>query len=217
MVDSLRKVCLFVCDEVLQTSQPNGVLLRAVSLPTGQTQSSKRLTSIVHSLSPEIDNCPSWISGRECDHRKYFMINLHERMLLSQRVSNLQPPDHQSNAHPSHQGRLLWQVSGVNSTPFFSHVCIKYILWRSAPAMYVFMENLRKYPTIIKSLKTWVYSHAMTPMNFYSPHQYDRVVLNFGDWSWELFGSGPQLNWTFLVYNRSAQHHTCKYQQKWLL
>ena len=41
----------------------------AVSLPnhtfTGQAQSSKRLTSIVHILSPETDNCPSWISGRE--------------------------------------------------------------------------------------------------------------------------------------------------------
>ena len=42
-----------------------------------------RLTSIVHILSPETDNCPSCISGRERenDRRKYFMINLHERML----------------------------------------------------------------------------------------------------------------------------------------
>ena len=41
----------------------------AVSLPnhtfTGQAKSSKRLTSIVYILSPETDNCPSWISGRE--------------------------------------------------------------------------------------------------------------------------------------------------------
>ena len=41
----------------------------AVSLPnhtfTGQASSSKRLTSIVHILSPETDNCPSWINGRE--------------------------------------------------------------------------------------------------------------------------------------------------------
>ena len=28
-------------------------------------QSAKRLTSILHILSPETDNCPSWISGRE--------------------------------------------------------------------------------------------------------------------------------------------------------
>ena len=46
---------------------------------TGQA-SSKRLTSIVHILLPETDNCPPWISG-ENDRRKYFMINLHERML----------------------------------------------------------------------------------------------------------------------------------------
>ena len=38
---------LFVCVEVLQPSQPNGVMLSAVSLPN---QSSKRLTSIVHIL-----------------------------------------------------------------------------------------------------------------------------------------------------------------------
>ena len=40
-----------------------------VSLPnhtfTGQAKSSKRLTSTVHILLPETDNCPSWISGRE--------------------------------------------------------------------------------------------------------------------------------------------------------
>ena len=52
-------VCLFVCVEVLR---PNGVMSSAVSLPnhtfTGQA-SSKRLTSIVHILSPETDNCPS--------------------------------------------------------------------------------------------------------------------------------------------------------------
>ena len=36
----------------------------------------------MHILLPETDNCPSWISGRErMDRRKYFMINLHERML----------------------------------------------------------------------------------------------------------------------------------------
>ena len=50
-------VCLFVCVEFLRPSQPNGVMSNAVSLPnhtfTGQALSSKRLTSIVHILSPE--------------------------------------------------------------------------------------------------------------------------------------------------------------------
>ena len=53
----------FVCVEVLRPSQPNGVMSSVVSLPnrtfTGQAKSSKRLTSIVHILSPETDNCPS--------------------------------------------------------------------------------------------------------------------------------------------------------------
>ena len=52
----------FVCVEVLRSSQPYGAMWSAVSLPnhtfTGQAQSSKRLTSIVHILSPETDNCP---------------------------------------------------------------------------------------------------------------------------------------------------------------
>ena len=62
-------VILFVCVDVLRPSQPNGVMLSMVSLPshtfTGQAYSSKRLTSIVHILLPESNNCPSWISGRE--------------------------------------------------------------------------------------------------------------------------------------------------------
>ena len=57
----MEEVCLFVL--VLRPSQPNGVMSSAVSLPnhtfTGQAQSSKQLTSIVHILSPETDNCPS--------------------------------------------------------------------------------------------------------------------------------------------------------------
>ena len=52
-----RKQQMFVCVEVLRPSQPNGVMSSAVSLPnhtfTGQALSSKRLTSIVHILSPE--------------------------------------------------------------------------------------------------------------------------------------------------------------------
>ena len=64
-----KKKRALVCGEVLRPSQPNGVMSSAVSLPnhtfTGQTKSSKQFTSIVHILSPETDNCPSWISGRE--------------------------------------------------------------------------------------------------------------------------------------------------------
>ena len=51
---------LFVCVEVLRPSQPNGAMSSAVSLPNHMfTGQAKRLTSIVHILSPETDNCPS--------------------------------------------------------------------------------------------------------------------------------------------------------------
>ena len=54
---------LFVCVEVLRPSQPNGVMSSVVSLPnhmfTVQALSFKRLTSFVHILSPETDNCLS--------------------------------------------------------------------------------------------------------------------------------------------------------------
>ena len=59
----------FVCIEVLWHSQSYRVMSSTVSLSshilTGQALSSKWLTSIVHILSPETDNCLSWISGRE--------------------------------------------------------------------------------------------------------------------------------------------------------
>ena len=56
-------VCLFVLMFYSPCSQPIGVMLNVISLPnhtfTGQAQSSKRLTGIVHVLSPETDTCPS--------------------------------------------------------------------------------------------------------------------------------------------------------------
>ena len=67
----------------------------------------------MHILSQETDNCPSWIIERENDRTKYFMINLHERMLQdlagistneccrTRRGSNPRPPCHQSDAHPT--------------------------------------------------------------------------------------------------------------------
>ena len=56
---------LFVCDEVLRPSQPNGVMPSkpVVYLTTGLlgrlSPLIKRLTSIVHILLPETDDCPS--------------------------------------------------------------------------------------------------------------------------------------------------------------
>ena len=58
-------ICLFVL-RFYGPVNPMGSCSSAVSLPnhtfTGQAWSSKRLTSVVHILSPETDNCPAWIS-----------------------------------------------------------------------------------------------------------------------------------------------------------
>ena len=100
---------IFVCVrvEVLWPSQPIRDKSNVVSLPhhtfTGQALSSKWLTNIEHILSSETDNCPSWQLKGENDCRN--MINFHERMLPTQRGSNLQPPDHQSDKHPTEQPR----------------------------------------------------------------------------------------------------------------
>ena len=70
----------YVCVELLLPSHPNGVMSSVISLPiyhtfTVQALSSKRLTSIVHILSPETDNCPFLNQWKgTTDRRKYFMI-----------------------------------------------------------------------------------------------------------------------------------------------
>ena len=60
---SLCNTIVFVCVENFRLSQSSEVTSNAVSLPnqafTGQAKSSYWLTSIVHILSPETDNCPS--------------------------------------------------------------------------------------------------------------------------------------------------------------
>ena len=78
-----------VCAEVLRPSQPMGSCrARTVYLTILLLGRPKRLTSIVHILSPENDK---W-RKEENDRRKYFMINIHKRMLPTRRGSNPQPP-----------------------------------------------------------------------------------------------------------------------------
>ena len=82
----------------------------ALSLPnhTFTGQPSKRLTSTVHIISPETDNCLSWISGREkMTVENISWSNHREKMLPNRRGSNPQPPDHQTDAHPTEPPRPL--------------------------------------------------------------------------------------------------------------
>ena len=47
----------------------------------------------------------------ENDRRKYFTINLHERMLLTWRGSNPQSPDYQSETHPPRPAEYGFDIS----------------------------------------------------------------------------------------------------------
>ena len=58
---------------------------RAWSVLLGRLSHLKFLTSIVPILSPQTDNCTLNQWKGENDHRKYFMINLNKRMLMTQR------------------------------------------------------------------------------------------------------------------------------------
>ena len=51
----------------------------------------------MHILSPETDNCPSWISGRERMTVENIFHNLHERMLPTSAGLNPHPPGLQSD------------------------------------------------------------------------------------------------------------------------
>ena len=100
----------------------------AVSLPnhtfTGQSLSSKRLTSIVHILSPETDNCPSWISGRERMTVENISWSISTKECCRpRRGSNPRPPGLQSDAHVYHSWTitstfdyLILIVLGFNDT-----------------------------------------------------------------------------------------------------
>ena len=115
---------MFVCVEVLRPSQPNGVMSSVVNLPnhtfTGQAQSSKRLTSIVHILLPETDNCPSWISGRErmtVQNISWYIST--KKCCRLRRGSNPPPPGLQSDMHPTEPPRLAQVRVGIRICFFF--------------------------------------------------------------------------------------------------
>ena len=85
---------LVLCVEVLLPSQPNGVMSSAVSLPN-------------HTF--------TWFSGRgRMTVENILWSNLHERMLPTRRGLNPQPPDHQSDAHPTEPLRLGYIYTSVN-------------------------------------------------------------------------------------------------------
>ena len=74
-----------------------------------------RLQKNNHSLLPFLNQLK-----RENDHRKYFTINLHERMLQAQRGSNQWPSDYQSDAQPTGPPRPAHILTFTHSLGIFS-------------------------------------------------------------------------------------------------
>ena len=106
-----------------------GVMSSAVSLPnhtfTGQALSSKRLTSIVHILSPETDNCPSWISGRERMTVENISWSISTKECCRpRRGSNPRPPGLQSDAHPTEPPRPAGIYVSIFAEKNVSSFCI---------------------------------------------------------------------------------------------
>ena len=97
--------CLFVCVEVLRPIGSCGAL--SVYLTTRLLGKLSPL-SIVHILSPETDNCPSWISGRErmAVENISWSISTKECCRPRRRGLNLRPPGLQSD------GASNWATKG---------------------------------------------------------------------------------------------------------
>ena len=96
-------------------------------------------TVLVHIVLRDTNNCPSWISKRERMTRKYFMINLHKRMLPSQAVikpmTSWSPVRH---AFDSHGGWLLWHCLHLESWYTIFKLNIQ------TPTSSYLLENLNK-------------------------------------------------------------------------
>ena len=93
---------------------------------TGQALSSKQLTSIVHILSPETDNCPSWISGRERMTIENISRSISANEYCRSRWgSNPQPSGLQLDAHPNEPSRPTiypWKFSKNPTTDSYDVV-----------------------------------------------------------------------------------------------
>ena len=108
-------VCLFVYVEVLWPSQPNGVMSSAISLHN-------------HTFTARNWQLPFLNQQKgENDHRKYFMINLYERMLLTS--AGVQPATSWSPvgrsiqlSHRGRQGYLLELAQWGNSYKYPKHM-----------------------------------------------------------------------------------------------
>ena len=94
--------------------------------------SSKRFTSIVHILSPETDNCPSWTSGRERMTIENISWSISTKECFRPRQgSNPQPPDHQSVVQPTEPPRLgMFCIIWSNDTFYYYLSVVLYMYYK---------------------------------------------------------------------------------------
>ena len=124
---------IFVCVKVLWPSQPSGIMSSA-SVYLTTLLLGRLLTSIVHILYPETDNCLSWISRRDrMTVENISWSNLQERMLQTWRGLNLQPPDHQCDTFPTE----LWrQVRSLTMSDLSIHSSISVWIHSAQPSLW---------------------------------------------------------------------------------
>ena len=115
-------VCLFVCVEVLRPSQPNGVMSSMISLHN-------------HTFTSRNWQLPFLNQQKEeNDRRKYFMIDLYERMLLTgggggggvRGGFNPWPPGLQSDGCSPRPARIFVKIGSVKQ---FLQISKTYVLW----------------------------------------------------------------------------------------
>ena len=108
----------------------------------------------MHILSPETDNCPSWISRRE---RKYFMVNLHERMLQTRRgwTCNLWSPIGRASNWATKASSRIWP-----STIYYTMLCLKMLdEWQTVYTLMrcCILQHLIWVYTVCSGLSVWIH------------------------------------------------------------
>ena len=124
----------FLCVEVLLPSQLGAVMLSTVSLLnntfTGQAKSSQRLTSIVHTLSPETDNGPSWICAKTYKICIIYVLDLRKGQNDRRKYCQLIiPASHELRVLPQikigselRQGNWTWDLLTLNMEPLVKFI-----------------------------------------------------------------------------------------------
>ena len=127
----------------------------------GRLSPLKQLTSFVHILSPETDNCPSWISGRErmTVENISWSISMKECCQPGRGWTRTLLITSQVRIQLSHRGQPLSRTLKIVCTIFQScWICFQYFLNGSARMLKEYVANKWVRPRINKlKMKMWVF------------------------------------------------------------